>query len=91
MTKNVAVIAATGQIVNIKVCDADYVLQPYEVEVTDGASLNGDYVNGRFYAPKPFASWTRGEGTWLPPVPMPTDGKLYEWLEDSQEWQAKTD
>lgn len=41
-----------------------------------------------FIAPQPFASWTLdSETNWQPPVPMPTDGKMYAWDEAGQQWQ----
>ena len=86
MSKRVAVIAATGAVVNIKVCPDDYQTQPYEVEDNGEAYLNGDYANGYFYAPQPFPSWKRNEGEWEAPVPMPADDKVYEWDEDSVSW-----
>ena len=41
-----------------------------------------------FFAPQPFASWTKNEDTylWESPVPYPTDGKLYNWNEADQKW-----
>jgi hypothetical protein len=41
-----------------------------------------------FAAPKPAASWTLNRDTyiWEPPNPMPTDGKLYRWDENSLSW-----
>jgi hypothetical protein len=40
-----------------------------------------------FVAPQPFASWTLDSNhDWQPPTPMPTDGKMYVWNEDDQEW-----
>jgi hypothetical protein len=42
-----------------------------------------------FYAPQPFESWTLNPETctWVPPVPMPTDEKLYTWDEESLSWK----
>jgi hypothetical protein len=91
MSKNVAVIAASNEVVNIVVQDDDHQLQPYEVIVTNVAWIGGDYVGGYFYPPQPFPSWTREEGKWIPPVPMPTDESYYFWNENLQEWQAETD
>lgn len=91
MSKDVAVIAANGAVINVKVDNDDYEPQPYEVEVTGAAWVGGDYIGGYFYPPQPFPSWTRHEGEWLPPVPIPTDGNRYVWDEDAQEWQAVTD
>lgn len=40
-----------------------------------------------FSAPRPFPSWTLDENLiWQPPTPMPTDGKIYYWKEETQEW-----
>jgi hypothetical protein len=41
-----------------------------------------------FIPPKPFESWLLNEDTcnWEAPKPYPTDEKLYNWDEDSQEW-----
>lgn len=41
-----------------------------------------------FFAPQPFASWTKDEDTylWEAPVPYPTDGKPYVWNEADQKW-----
>jgi hypothetical protein len=88
MSKNVAVISASGEVFAINVHDDDYSPAPYEVEVTGAAWVGGDYIGGFFYPPQPFPSWTRNESEWLPPVPMPDDGDLYAWNEDAQEWQA---
>lgn len=41
-----------------------------------------------FYAPRPFPSWILSQTSWLwePPVPYPTDGKLYQWDESITAW-----
>ena len=41
-----------------------------------------------FAPPKPYASWTLNQDTylWDAPTPMPTDGKAYRWDEDSLTW-----
>ena len=41
-----------------------------------------------FYSPQPYNSWTLNEETcyWEAPTPMPTDGKLYTWDEDTTSW-----
>lgn len=90
MSNKFAIIAASGEIVAINVQADDYVPAPYEVEVTGAAWVGGDYVSGMFYPPQPFPSWTRSEGEWLPPIPMPTNGGPHNWNEDTQEWQSTT-
>lgn len=39
-----------------------------------------------FITPQPFPSWTRDGSYWNPPIPYPTDGKLYEWNESKLCW-----
>jgi len=45
-----------------------------------------------FFAPQPFASWTKDEDTylWEAPVPYPTDGKIYGWNEAELKWDEIT-
>ena len=42
-----------------------------------------------FIPPKPFPSWTLNNETadWEAPVPQPTDGKNYTWVESLLEWK----
>ena len=39
-----------------------------------------------FIPPSPFPSWVLDPETclWNPPIPMPTDGKLYLWDEETK-------
>ena len=41
-----------------------------------------------FVPPEPYPSWSLNSETadWEPPVPMPTDGKMYAWDEAQQAW-----
>jgi hypothetical protein len=41
-----------------------------------------------FYPKKPFSSWSLNEDTclWEAPTPYPTDGKIYNWNEDTLSW-----
>ena len=41
-----------------------------------------------FIPPKPFDSWLLNEETclWEAPEPYPTDGKHYNWDEETQDW-----
>lgn len=40
----------------------------------------------------PFPSWVLNETTckWEPPVPYPTDGRLYQWDETNKTWKDTT-
>jgi len=39
-----------------------------------------------FITPQPFASWVRTGSFWDAPIPMPTDGKMYSWDEETLAW-----
>ena len=41
-----------------------------------------------FVAPQPYPSWTRNGSFWEAPTPMPTDGKMYHWVEADLNWQV---
>ena len=45
-------------------------------------------ANDVFYEPQVYPSWTISAPTWIwqPPVPYPTDGKEYEWDEQTLSW-----
>jgi len=47
-----------------------------------------DPQNDAFIPPKPYASWVLNNETfrWDPPIPMPVDGKYYNWDEDIKNW-----
>jgi hypothetical protein len=57
-----------------------------------GVGYTYDEARDAFIAPKPFESWLLNEETcnWEAPTPMPTDGLMYEWVEDDLNWQAIT-
>ena len=53
-----------------------------------GVGYTYDAVLDAFIAPKPYPSWLLNTETclWQPPIPYPTDGKIYSWNEDTQQW-----
>ena len=62
-----------------------------------GVALRGNYAgigytydrtNDVFYPPSPFPSWTLNNTTWTweAPVAYPSDGKIYRWNEETQNW-----
>lgn len=57
-----------------------------------GIGYTYDTVRDAFIAPKPYLSWTLNEGTcqWAAPVVYPTDGKVYQWNEDTINWVEVT-
>ena len=55
-----------------------------------GIGYSYDPQRDAFIPPKPFNSWVLNEDSclWDPPTPMPTDGKMYRWDEDTTSWVA---
>ena len=53
-----------------------------------GIGYTFDEQRNAFIPPKPYPSWTLIEETckWDSPVPMPIDGKLYQWNEATKKW-----
>lgn len=53
-----------------------------------GIGYTYDSTRDAFVPPKIFNSWLLNEDTclWEPPVAYPTDGKKYQWDEDSVSW-----
>jgi hypothetical protein len=40
-----------------------------------------------FVAPQPYPSWSLDDNfDWQPPTPMPEDDNLYNWNEETQDW-----
>jgi hypothetical protein len=53
-----------------------------------GIGYTYDATRDAFVPPKPFPSWVLNEDTclWSAPTPMPTDGKMYTWDEETTSW-----
>ena len=53
-----------------------------------GIGYTYDPINDVFYAPQPYPSWTISEPAWIwqAPIPMPQDGNVYVWDEDTLSW-----
>jgi hypothetical protein len=53
-----------------------------------GIGYSYDSVRDAFIPPKPYASWVLNESIclWDAPTPYPTDGKIYNWDENNQQW-----
>ena len=50
-----------------------------------GCTYHPDKDN--FSPPQPYPSWTLDDScTWQPPIPYPSDGKIYTWNEETQSW-----
>ena len=88
MSLNVAILDEDNKVINIAIVNDDYVLNTNEIVYTDDnpAFIDGDYVNGYFYPPQPYPSWTRESGIWQAPIPKPNDENWYFWNETNQTW-----
>jgi hypothetical protein len=55
-----------------------------------GEGFTFDEELDAFIPPKPFDSWILDEEKcqWKAPVDYPTDGVMYQWNEDDQDWVA---
>ena len=53
-----------------------------------GVGYRYDQTKDAFIPPQPYNSWTLNETTciWDPPVPYPSDGKMYIWNETTRQW-----
>lgn len=53
-----------------------------------GFTYNADI--DAFVPPKPYASWTLNNDTaqWEAPTPMPDDGQMYSWNEETTSWDV---
>lgn len=53
-----------------------------------GLGYTYDEIIDGFVPPQPYPSWVLNSftGLWESPIPYPTDGKRYEWDEDTQSW-----
>lgn len=90
MSKNVAILNDNKVIIAINVYPDNYELGSNQILVTNPAYVGGDYVNGYFYPPQPYSSWTRDKGNWISPVPYPNDEQRYFWNEETQSWTLQT-
>lgn len=84
--KKFALLDDNNLVLNISIADDSWDSTGW-IEYTDNntASIGGDYVDGYFYPTRPFASWTRVEGTWEAPTPRPDEG-FWSWDEDTTSW-----
>ncbi len=54
-----------------------------------GVGYKYDKTRDAFISPQPYPSWLLDEDTcrWEAPTPMPDDGKMYTWDEDTTSWK----
>ncbi len=54
-----------------------------------GIGYTYDSTHDAFIPPKPFNSWILDNQTclWYSPTPMPSDGNIYKWNEDTTSWE----
>jgi hypothetical protein len=85
--KKFALLDENNIVINISIADDSWDSTGW-VEYIDSnpAFIGGDYVDGYFYSVQPYPSWTRNQGNWLPPTPMPNNDKRYNWDEATTSW-----
>jgi hypothetical protein len=54
-----------------------------------GVGYYYDSIRDAFIPPKPFPSWILNEDTclWESPIPYPNDGNIYQWNEETGNWE----
>lgn len=84
-----------GVVQNIVVADTAWVDEQEDkenyIQYSDlnYAFINGPYIDGWFYEPKPYPSWSLNTVAkqWQAPIDKPIDSKKWwDWDEDSQSW-----
>ena len=57
-----------------------------------GIGYRYDIDRDAFIPPKPYPSWVLNENTclWDAPVPMPSDGNMYQWDEATTSWISQS-
>jgi hypothetical protein len=84
-----------GVVQNIVVADLDWVNEQedkdsyFQYSELNSAYIGGPYVDGVFYEPQPYPSWSLNAEIkkWMAPIDKPIDSKKYwDWDEDSQSW-----
>ena len=80
-----ALLNSNNEVINIAVFD-DTSIDDGWIPYTDTnpAYIGGLYVEGYFYPPQPFTSWTKNKGIWEPPIPMPK--VRCQWNESTLSW-----
>lgn len=88
--KNYALLNENNVVVNICVADSNWDATGWTEYTNDNpAYIDGDYVDGYFYPPQPYTSWTRNKGNWVSPIKDPNsidDSNIYIWDEQLGKW-----
>jgi hypothetical protein len=54
-----------------------------------GIGFTYDQTLDAFISPKPYESWLLDENAqWVAPIAYPVDGLIYQWIEESLDWEA---
>ena len=83
-----------NKVINLIVADEEWIVKEwnakdyYESTELRPIAIGSELVNGRFFAPQPYPSWSKDSDTylWEAPVAMPTDGARYTWDEATTAW-----
>ena len=92
--KRFAVLSFDGEVVNVLVASSLAVAEEVsastcrEISNSTPVSIGYTWDGTRFIPSQPYSSWTLNTTTyqWEAPVAMPSDGKPYEWNEETTAW-----
>jgi hypothetical protein len=86
--KNYALLDNENIVINITQANSDWSNEGWIEYTNDNpAFIGGNYIDGFFYSPQPYKSWTRQNGNWIAPTPMPIEG-IWFWSEEKLQWQS---
>lgn len=71
----------------LKMMFEDAIIVKINEEEKKSLFLDSEFIDNKFYSPRPHPSWIIKNENWHPPVSVPQDGKIYEWEESEQCWK----
>lgn len=77
-------------ILNVIVADSKEIAEQMTgmnaIDSEDRIAIGWYLHNGEWVYPSPFPSWSWSGSGWIPPIPYPEDGKVYQWDESNLQW-----
>lgn len=83
-----------NKVVNVISCDEKIIVEHLfpeytvveETEETGKSNIGFEFSNNKFESLKPYSSWIKKGNNWIPPKQIPSDGQVYRWNEETQDW-----
>lgn len=81
-----------NMVLNTSVGEDDWQSEGWvEFTIENPAYIGGEFIDGYFYSPQPYPSWTKNKGNWDAPTPAPVEqGKFFKWDESTLSWVEVT-